>query len=180
MSGASADALAARLRAAEPRAGATRVLAVDGRSGAGKSTLAEAVAAELAAPVVHLEDLYGGWDGLAGGVDRLVAEVLAPIAAGRRALVPRYDWHAGRWAGPVPLDPPAELVVEGVGAGSRRAAAYASLLVWVEAPDDVRRRRALARDGDTYLPHWDRWAAQEDDLLARERTAERADVVVTS
>ena len=40
----------------------------------------------------------------------------------------------------------------------------------------VRRARALARDGAVYAPHWDRWAAQEDALLARERTSERADV----
>ncbi|MEO5876543.1 MAG: hypothetical protein ABIS86_01830 [Streptosporangiaceae bacterium] len=171
---------AARLRAAEPRAGAARVLAVDGRSGSGKSTLAVGLAAELGAPIVRLEDLYGGWDGLADGVDRLVSDVLVPIAGGRRALVPRYDWHAGRWAEPVPLDPPAELVVEGVGAGSRSAARYLSVLVWIEAAADVRRDRALARDGDTYRPNWDRWAAQEDALFARERTAERADVVVRS
>src|SRR5690349_19354104 len=118
------------LRAAPPRAGRTRVIAIDGRSGSGKSTLAALLGAELDAPVVSLEDLYGGWDGLENGVDLLVAEVLAPLAAGRTARVPRYDWATGAWAAPVPLPPPALLIVEGVGAGARRAAAYASVLVW--------------------------------------------------
>lgn len=170
--------LAARSRAAEPRAGGTRVIAIDGRSGSGKSTLTALLRAELTAPVVGLEDLYGGWDGLANGIDLLVERVLVPLAAGRTARVPRYDWVHEVWWEPVELPPPGLLIVEGVGAGARRAAPYTSLLIWLDAPDEVRRRRALARDGAVYEPHWDRWAAQEEALLAREHTRERADVVL--
>jgi uridine kinase len=171
--------LVTRLREAPPRAGRTRVVAIDGRSGSGKSTLAAGLARSLDAPIVSLEDLYGGWDGLEDGVDRLVSDVLVPLSEGRRALVPHYDWIAEAWNEPVPLDPPAELVIEGVGAGCERAAPYLSLLVWMELPEETRKRRALARDGDTYRAHWDRWAAQEAAMLARERTSERADVVVS-
>ncbi len=32
------------------------------------------------------------------------------------------------------------------------------------------------RDGDLYAPNWERWARQEEEMLARERTPERADV----
>jgi len=167
-----------RLLLAPPRAGTTRVVAVDGRSGAGKTSLAAVLRAELAAPTVTLEDLYGGWDGLERGVSLLVSAVLAPLAAGRAAAVPRYDWARRWWSGPWTLPPPPVLIVEGVGAGARRAAAYASVLVWVEAAASVRKKRALARDGDTFAPHWDAWAAQEDALLARDRTPDRADLVI--
>ncbi len=166
------------LAGAPARAGGTRVVAVDGRSGAGKSSLAAGLRTGLGAAVVSLEDLYGGWDGLEHGIDLLVREVLEPLAAGRAARVPRYDWIAGQWTGPVLLDPPELLIVEGTGAGARRAAQYESLLVWLEAPLSVRKKRALDRDGETFAPHWDRWAAQEDAMLARERTAERAGVVL--
>ncbi len=171
-------ALGESLRAAAPRAGRTRVLAIDGRSGAGKTSLAAGLRRELAAPVVSLEDLYGGWDGLENGIDLLVRAVLEPLAAGRTARVPRYDWAAGEWAEPASLDPPEALIVEGVGAGARRAAVFESLVVWVEAPLSVRKKRALDRDGDVFAPHWEQWAAQEDAMLARERTPERADVVI--
>jgi len=92
--------------------------------------------------------------------------------------VPRYDWVRGCWGEPVPLDPPPLLIVEGAGAGDRRAAKHESLLVWLEAPSSVRKKRALDRDGETFAPHWDRWAAQEAAMLARERTPERADIVI--
>lgn len=173
-----AGRIGAALRAAVPRAGGTRVVAIDGRSGAGKTRLAEVLSGELGAPVVSLEDLYGGWDGLERGIGVLVSEVLEPLAARRTARVPRYDWLAREWSEPVVLKPPEVLVVEGVGAGARRAAAFESLLVWLDAPEAVRKQRALDRDGETFAPYWDMWAAQEEAMLARERTPERADLVL--
>ena len=161
-----------------PRAGRTRVVAIDGRSGAGKTSLAARLRAELGAPTVTLEDLYGGWDGLERGIDLLTAEVLEPLSAGRAARVPRYDWVAATWDAPWVLEPPELLIVEGVGAGARRAAVYESVLVWMEVPAPVRKKRALDRDGETFAPHWDAWAAQEDAMLARERTPERAGVII--
>ena len=166
------------LRAAEARAGRTRVVAIDGRSGAGKTLLASRLRTQLAAPVVSLEDLYGGWDGLEHGIDLLVSEVLVPVSDEQAARVPRYDWPTREWAEPVLLEPPELLIVEGVGAGARRAAAFESLLVWLETAPSARKKRALDRDWDTFAPYWDMWAAQEDAMLARERTPERADVVI--
>ena len=167
--------LAERLRAAEPHAGKTRVIAIDGRSGSGKSLLAARLRRELGGvPIVSLEDLYGGWDGLEAGIDRLVTEVLEPLAAWRTALVPSYDWIAERWNEPIPLDPPEFLIVEGMGAGAERAARYLSVLVWLEVPEEERKRRAMARDGEIYRPHWERWAAQEAELLARDDIPGRA------
>jgi len=160
------------------RAGRTRVVAIDGRSGAGKTSLAEVLGGELRAPVVSLEDLYGGWDGLEHGIDLLVSEVLMPFADERAARVPRYDWLTREWAEPVLLEPPEVLIVEGVGAAARRAAAFESLLVWLEGAAAARKRLALDRDGQTFAPHWDMWAAQEEAMLARERTPERANVVI--
>jgi uridine kinase len=155
-----------------------RVIAVDGRSGSGKTSLAAELSTALRAPSVALEDLYGGWDGLERGIDLLVSAVLEPLAAGQTARVPRYDWAAGNWSEPWVLEPPGVLIVEGVGAGARRAASFASALVWLEVPAPARRRRALDRDGATFAPHWEMWAAQEDAMLARERTRERAGLVV--
>jgi uridine kinase len=182
-SGEGAAAVAARVRARAPRCGDTRVVALDGRSGAGKTALAHALATALGegsgpAPVVPMDDLYPGWDGLAEAVPLLVAQVLAPLAAGNPAVYRPFDWHRGTRGEAVTLPPPAVLVVEGCGCGSRAAAPYLSLLCWLEADVATRRARGLARDGETFAPYWDRWAAQEDALFGAEHTRDRADVVL--
>jgi uridine kinase len=154
------------------------VVAVDGRSGAGKTSLAAELRGELGAPVVSLEDLYGGWDGLERGIDLLVSEVLEPLAARRAARVPRYDWVAEEWAQRWVLESPEVLIVEGVGVGALRAAVHESLLIWLEAAPAARKKRALDRDGETFAPYWDQWAAQEDAMLAREHTPDRANLII--
>jgi hypothetical protein len=170
--------LAARARAGPP-AGRTTVVCLDGPSGSGKTVLADRVARALGGcPVVHMDNLYPGWDGLAAAVPLLVERVLEPLAAGRGGEYPRFDWIAGRYAETRAVPATDALVVEGAGCGSRTPARHASLLVWVDAPSAERRRRALARDGDTFRPHWRRWAQQEQALFAAEGTRARADVRV--
>jgi uridine kinase len=170
-------ALAARVRAAPPRCGGTRLVCVDGPSAAGKTVLAERLARALdGPPVVHMDDLYAGWDGLEDGVRLLRAEVVEPLVAGADAGYRRYDWYAGRYAERVALGRPDVLVVEGVGAGA--SADHASLVIWLDAPERVRHRRGMARDGGAYEPYWDRWAAQERAHFAAAGTRDRADVHV--
>lgn len=41
------------------------ILLIDGHSGSGKTTFAARVHGALGWPVIHLEDVYPGWDGLA-------------------------------------------------------------------------------------------------------------------
>lgn len=159
------------------------VLALDGRSGAGKTELAARLSAELAlrdrrCVVVHLDDLYPGWDGLALALPGLCSDVLRPLRAGSPGRYRSWDWHAGR-PGPVRTVRPAPVVlVEGVGAGAVPCADLVDLRVWLEVEEEVRRRRALDRDGDVLAPHWQDWAAQEERLFARRGGRDRADVVL--
>lgn len=170
--GTEADALP--VLAAAARRSERPVVLVDGRSGAGKSTLAARLAPLLGATVVQLEDVYPGWDGLEAASEHIRTHVLASAAPRLR----RWDWAAsqpGEWQ---QVPPGVPLVVEGSGALSRANRALATFGIWVELDAAERRRRALERDGDRYAPHWDRWAAQEDAFVARERPAELADAVV--
>ena len=73
--------LAQRVLAGPARCGDTRLVCVDGPSGSGKSTLAARLAAALGdPPLVHMDDLFPGWDGLAAAVPLLTEQVVAPLA----------------------------------------------------------------------------------------------------
>lgn len=166
-----------RAIAAAAAGGARRpVVLVDGRSGAGKSTLGALLAPRLGADLVRLDDVYPGWDGLDAAVEHVREHVLGAASPRFR----RWDWAADRPGSWRVLRPGVPLVVEGSGVLSRENARLATFAVWVELDEAERRRRALARDGDAYAPHWERWAAQEDASVRRERPAALADAVVRS
>ncbi|MET3963725.1 hypothetical protein ABIE44_003659 [Marmoricola sp. OAE513] len=155
------------------------VLCIDGRAGTGKTTLAAAVAAEDGgATVVHTDDLLPGWDGLPQ-LPALLAGLVEPLAAGLPGSYQRYDWAAGRLAETVVVEPSSGLVIiEGVGAGCRTLRPWRSVLAWVEAGSEVRKARALARDGDAFAPYWDAWLLAEDAYVATELDLDRIDVTV--
>ena len=159
-----------------PTLGSGRVICLDGPAGSGKTTWAAGIA-ELApdANVVHMDDLYPGWSGLPE-VDAQLGDLLLPLAEDRPGSYRRYDWLAGAFAERVVVEPAPLLVVEGVGCGASRFASLVTVLVWIEAPEHVRKERGLARDGDAFAPHWTQWAADETAVFARELTRERADV----
>jgi hypothetical protein len=127
--------------------------------------------------VVHADDLLEGWSGLPRLSYRF-EDLLRPLAHGRPGSYVRWDWVADGWAETVLVEPGPLLVLEGVGSGAAAYADLRTLLVWVEAPHDLRMRRGLERDGDAFAAHWERWAAAEEELFTRERTRERADLRV--
>jgi uridine kinase len=171
-------ALARRAQAAPARAGSCRVVAVDGPSGAGKSTLAAALGVALGAQVVRVDDLIPGWQGLSAAAGILRRDVLEPLARGQDGAYRRYDWDRGEYAEWCPVPAAPYLVVEGCASGARELAPYLSLLVWVDAPLELRFARGMERDGETFRPHWEQWEADSQALFAREGTAARADVRV--
>ena len=141
-------------------AGATRavpVVTIDGYSGSGKSTLAAALVRLVNGwQVLHLDDWYPGWDGLAAGADS-ARRIAADLRAGRASSYEAWDWENGATGATIPV-PLAPTIIEGCGA----IEAEADLAIWIADPgEEERRHRALARDGQTYAPHWQRWARQD-------------------
>jgi uridine kinase len=177
------EQLAERVLSGAERCGTTRLVCIDGPAGSGKTTLAAALAGQIQAAgltvtVVHLDDLLEGWDGIdtvGRSAHRLLVE---PWAEGRVGGYQRYDWHLAAFAEHHEEPPPDVAILEGVGSGSLVFADLVTLLVWVEAPEELRLARGLERDGAELMPQWRQWLVAERRLHARERTRERADVVV--
>ena len=121
--------------------------------------------------LLKLDDFYPGWDGL-DAASALIPRILAELRW------QEWDWALnapGQWH---ELDSDRPIVIEGVGALSRASAPLVDHRIWVELDDAARKVRALERDGDTYAPHWERWAHQELRFIARENPQALADEVL--
>ncbi len=164
---------------------ATPILLIDGRAGSGKSTLADLVkngffkAGESAPRVVHMDDLYQGWNGLDAGADYLNRFVIAPIGKREGASWQEWSWaddaRSGEWRefrGGTPL------IVEGCGALNGVSSLAAHIRVWLEVPEGVRHQRWIDREGNDEF--WPRWSAQEVEFYAREKSEELADIVAAN
>jgi uridine kinase len=178
------DSLLDYVQAAPARLGRTRLISVDGPAGSGKSSLAGRIAARAEARglhtlVLHMDDLYDGWNGAVRGFGLLRDHVLKRLADGREGRYRRYDWNLGAYAElhvvPVTLD---LLIVEGVTSADRDADAWQSLRVWIETTNEIRLERGIARDGEALRDHWLDWMRWERDHFAVENTRGRADVIV--
>ena len=140
------------------------VVGIDGPSGSGKTTLASAVAQRLGCAVVHMDELFPGWDGLAAAAGLLTEQVLRPLAQENDGAYRRWDWDASTCCAST-VHP---------------ATPYVAVAVWVEADAQVRMTRGIERDGEAFRPHWQRWAAQERALFATDGTRDRADLIVST
>jgi pantothenate kinase len=170
------------------------IVLIDGRSNSGKSTLAAAVQnmifkdGESAPRVVHMDDLYLGWNGLQAGVDYLQRFILKPLTDSYIAQWREFDWadaddpesaingvglsRNGEWrefSGGTPL------IIEGCGALNQQSAPLADIRIWLEVDQETRHQRWLEREGSA--EHWAEWAAQEEEFYAREKSSELADQI---
>jgi uridine kinase len=154
----------------------TTLVAVDGLGGAGKSHFAARLAAQPRLTVVHT-DHFASWD---AGLDwqRLRHQVIDPLLADRPARFQRYDWDERRLAEWHEISPGGVVVLEGVSSYRLSLADAYDLAIWVGAPREVCLARGLERDGQSALPLWQKWMAEEDEYVDREHPESRAGLVV--
>lgn len=155
------------------------VIGIDGRSGSGKTTLAATLASygEHTA-TIHTDDLawhhsFFGWSHL------LIDNLLEPYHDGRTPVryVPRAWQRRGRSGAITIPAATSTLIVEGVGAAARDIRRLLDIVIWVDTPEDIGRRRVLVRGQDS--PAFiDDWLAQERAFLAENRPWATAHFVI--
>lgn len=166
----------------------TPIILIDGRAASGKTSLAGRLAEAVfqvdkqLPKIIHMDDLYPGWEGLRSGSHYLIQNILNPLSAGKSASWQVWDWELGaRGSKAEPGNGWREfgggnlLIIEGCGSLSRQSHEIANLSIWVEAEISVRKERFSKRDGLAFDGFWGIWAAQEDQFYEAESSRDLAD-----
>ena len=169
----------------------TPIILIDGRAGSGKSFFAEELRNELfrasdAAPtLIHMDDLYPGWEGLQAGSGYLIQNILQPLSQGKLAAWQLWDWSTAKRGAPEEAGNGWRefaggniLIIEGCGSLSKQAGELSNLGVWLEVPREVRRDRWQMRDSGRFDEFWGLWQAQEDEFYESEKSDLLADLIV--
>lgn len=168
----------------------TPVVLIDGRAGSGKSTFARLLQGlvfqetKQSPKVIHMDDLYPGWKGLAEGSLYLVEQILKPLKLSGRAQWQRWDWATDQRGGPDPgngwreFDGENLLIVEGCGSVTAQSAELADLTIWIEAERQTRKLRFEARDRGVFSNFWNSWSVQEDEFFQEQHSRELCQLTV--
>jgi len=167
----------------------TLIVGIDGAGAAGKSTVAAVLAGRLGAAVVAMDDFYRpaaerrtpephGW-GSDFDHDRLRAEVLEPLVAGRQARYGVYDWQEDRVRARARSVSRPIVLVEGIYVLQPSLRGFFDLALWIDAPREERLRRGLERDGEAERATWEQlWMPQEDRYMASVDARASADLIL--
>jgi uridine kinase len=164
------------------RGNQTPKILIDGRAGSGKSTFAEQLQQQLfrdgeSAPrVIHMDNIFEGWEGLALGSDYMVRFILQPLARQETASWQDWSWVKNQRSSWREFSGGTPLIVEGCGSLTERSKEHADICIWLEASEETRRERWIQRE--RHLDKFDFWAAQELDFYAREKSQSLADLVI--
>ena len=158
-----------------------RIIAIDGPAGAGKSTLATRIhngVDNSKVAVVHMDDLYAGWENaltsaLTGTLENNIA---APAFEGKAFEYRKYDWIHNRFGEYRRIDVPDLLILEGVGAGQKVIRKYLDQLIWIDIEPEIGLARVLQRDGDYLEAEMRVWQMRESEHFQRDNTRDCATI----
>ncbi len=165
------------------------VVALDGRCGSGKTTLAALLARQFPASVLlHMDDFYlppqqrvSGWEQIPCAnmdLERLLQELLLPLAAGQNAVSRAYSCQHGSYQPPVLLHSKPLILLEGSYSHHPSLCGCETLRVFVTCSKEQQLLRLKSREGQHFSAFEQRWIPLEEHYFAQFNIPSQADFLV--
>ena len=161
------------------------VIAIDGPAGAGKTTLAGnlalALSQDISVQVIHMDDLYDGWDKALGSqLSETLHHIVKTHKSGKEVSFSPYNWTESSFMEAHAI-PAADLIIlEGVGSGQGAIRDELAALIWIDIDHSLGLERVISRDGQSIKAQMQKWLAQQEQHFAREGTQNAADFILTT
>jgi len=161
------------------------ILAIDGPAGSGKSTLAGEIArgfsGTYAVEVIHLDELYNGWDqALSEDLFQRLTQLITAQKAGKASDLAIYDWSARSFSGSREIKAVQLLIIEGVGSSNQILHSNLTTSIWLDIDQSTVLTRVLERDGEEIRDEMINWQKMESEYFKHDLTRERADFILST
>jgi len=161
------------------------VIAIDGPAGAGKTTLAHelslAFSSKSSVQVIHMDDLYDGWDNaLSKDLSKILRYLLNQHEAKSPAKIQRYNWESSSFGESEELPVCDLLILEGVGCGDKELQDHLAALIWMEIDPADGLQRVIDRDGAQVKEEMEKWLGTQAEFFLQHSTREKADFILTT
>lgn len=161
------------------------VIAIDGPAGSGKTTLASEIARAFAGTysveIIHLDEIYDGWDSPLS--DQLFLKLLGLIdsqKSGRPTEIDIYDWKENTYSGTRAIKAAELLIIEGVGSCNKNIREKLTTSIWLEIDASIGMKRVLDRDGLEIQSEMVKWQEMEINYFADDLTRESVDFILST
>ena len=161
------------------------IIAIDGPAGAGKTTLASeiflALSSKISVQVIHMDDLYDGWDNaLSKDLSKILQYLVSQHEVKTPAKIQRYNWDSYSFGDSEELPVSDLLILEGVGSGDKDVQDHLAALIWMEIDPTDGLKRVINRDGAQVQEQMEKWLGTQAKYFLQHSTREKADFILTT
>ena len=161
------------------------IIAIDGPAGAGKTTLANnlalALSTSLGVNVIHMDDLYNGWENALGEeLSRTLLHLTGAHLAAKPLNFSKFNWAASEFDESITVPAADLLILEGVGSGQNAIRENLTALLWIDIDYNQGLARVLERDGQSLENQMQKWLLQQEQHFRVEGTQNAADFILTT
>ena len=161
------------------------IIAIDGPAGAGKTTLAHeiylALSLKMSVNVIHMDDLYDGWDNALGAdLSAILKYLVNQHQKSSSAQIKRYNWSTSSFGESENIEPADLLILEGVGSGDKSLQDDLAALIWIDIDPEIGVMRVIDRDGYQVEDEMKKWLGTQQEYFSQHSTREKADFILTT
>lgn len=161
------------------------IFAIDGPAGAGKTTLAStiflALSPHISTTVIHMDELYPGWQKALGDeLTKTLTWLTSCHKAKKPLLYSSFNWVANEFNPPKSHASTELLILEGVASAQIAIEESLATSIWLDLDPEIGFRRVIERDGENISLEMKKWLVTQEQHFAADRTKERCEFLLSN
>ena len=161
------------------------IIAIDGPAGSGKTTLAStlflALSPHISTTVIHMDELYPGWESAIGDeLTKSLTWVTSCHKAKKPLLYSSFNWAANEFADPKSHPSTHLLILEGVASAQIAIEESFATSIWLDLDPLIGYQRVIDRDGEKISREMTQWLVMQEQHFAADRTKERCEFLLST